>query len=264
MRVISVAQLKGGVSKTTTSVNVAYNLSSLGFRVLLIDNDKQGNSSAFYKVYDDEGKGTHNMLTDKDIVTKDIILQTKYENLDIIPTNMLLLLADKQTMIDTTRPQQTRYKDALMQIKNKYDFCIIDNAPSLDISVINALSVSKDVIVPIKVDEFCAMGLNVLQEQLEDIKTYINNDLENVILFYTYYTKSKVNNTGIRNIIDKVNEFSSELNYKTISSVVRRTIKVDESTFKCEPLQVCFPKTTATKDYIELTNEYLEIVKGDK
>lgn len=259
MKIISINNLKGGVGKTTTAVNLAYNLTELGYKVLLIDNDKQGNLSSFYNRYDESKYGTHTLLanTTENIINEcNIIQNTDYENLDIITTNMLLLIADKQVMTDDSNPQQTKYKNGLKPISDNYDYCIIDNSPSLDISVINALACADEVIIPIKIDDYCTLGFEMLKP-LEIVKKNFNDNLKNVFILFTMQTNSKVNASGteeIRKIISKIN---SSINYKILDTSIRRTIKADESTYKKKPLSLSSKNATITKDYealaIELT-----------
>ena len=166
MQTISIISLKGGVAKTTTAVNMAYTLAAVhNKKVLIIDNDKQGNTSKAFKKYDTEDKNTvARMMLERNIDVSEIIKKTDYENIDIITANMDLLEANLRTIVDTGRQQQTRFKKALSNSKvldhgwakfdylpltEAYDYCIIDNAPDINMSIINALVTSNDVIVPV-------------------------------------------------------------------------------------------------------------------
>ncbi len=261
MKVISISSLKGGTSKTTTAINLAYNLSARGLRVLLVDNDKQGNSSDFYNRFDEDLKGTHNMLTDEDVDIKSLIMNTEYQNLDIISTNLNLLLADKQVMFDTMRPQQTRYKTALDQVKDCYDFCIIDNAPSLDISVINAICASDEIIIPIKVDNFGSQGLGILQEQLEIFKKHFNKDLKKITLLFTQDQHSKYIKNGILELGDEFLQCTTNtIEHKVYKTTIRSTVEVVKSTFEKLPLQLFNAKATASEDYLAFTDEFISEV----
>ncbi len=117
---------------------------------MIVDNDKQGNTSDFFNVLDEREQGTQTMLLETKINIKDIIHSTQFENLDIIPTNMMLQYADKKVMLDVVAPQQQRYKKALEQVEDEYDYCIIDNSPSLDIRSVNKWS---------SCDFFCSKSL---------------------------------------------------------------------------------------------------------
>lgn len=253
MKTISIINLKGGVAKTISAINIAHILATVyGKKVLLIDNDKQGNTSKLFGLYSDQIKTTADMMTEKNInITDELIRNSGYENLDIIPANMDLIYANKQVLLDVARPQQTRFRKALQQVKDYYDYCIIDNAPDLNMSVINALVASDDVIVPVKVDKFAFDGLEHLIERIEEVKDW-NSNLSFKGVFLTMYQKNSVNSQG--------NEWLQEKSpYKTFKTVIRKTTKVDESTFANKPLLSYAKNCTAAKDYLTLIEEYLQI-----
>lgn len=180
MRVISIISLKGGVAKTTTSVNMAYILCRMGRRVLLIDNDKQGNASKTFGLYDpDDNDTVARIMLDRGLDVREIIKATPYSEtekgtLDIITANMDLLEANLRTIVDTGRQQQTRFKKALAAVSDNYDYCIIDNAPDINMSIINALVVSDDLIIPIMIDQYSFDGLEILAEQIEQTREDFN------------------------------------------------------------------------------------------
>ena len=144
MRIIAIINLKGGVAKTTSSINIAYILSTKGKRVLLVDNDKQGDCSRGMNRRTQEGAGIDKIMVDKKPDMASLIQKTDYENLDVITANLNLLTANMEVTMDRVRPQQTRLKNALQQVKDNYDFCVIDNAPDINVSVINALTAEAD------------------------------------------------------------------------------------------------------------------------
>lgn len=257
MKTISVNQLKGGVGKTTTADNVAAILAAKGYKVLLIDNDKQGNSSKMFKRYSELGKGTHTMLSDITVPAKYLIENTNIENLDIITTNMELLQVDKDINTERT-PREIRYKTVLEAVKEFYDYCIIDNAPSLDMSVINALSVANDIIVPIKVDNFANSGIDILKQELNTIKTYYNKEINNVYILFTMVDRTNVSRQGIEHYKEILSSTTDTLlNYIILDSQIRDTCTVNESTFACEPLITYAPKANVTQDYQDMVDEYL-------
>ena len=168
MKVLSIINLKGGVAKTISSVNMAHILAAVkGFKVLLIDNDKQGNASKIMNRHSYDHKGTAEVMTQRGIDPAEVIQHTDFEGLDIITANMNLLTANLEVMLDQSRPQQTRFKKFLDGLQNEYDYCIIDNAPDINISTINALVASQDVMVPITIDDFAIDGLAELKEQID-------------------------------------------------------------------------------------------------
>ena len=182
MRVISVLNLKGGVAKTFTAANVAYELYRRGYRVLLIDNDKQGNLSKAYSRYDAENIAPVTKLLAGDWCNVDELIQhTDYEGIDIVTANMSLFGATWNLTKEDSENQIERYK-ALVYAKvqyygdctvyGKYDYCIIDNPPDIGLNVVNALAITDEVIVPVKVDEDALEGLDIVTEQIEDAKAF--------------------------------------------------------------------------------------------
>ncbi len=261
MKIIAITSLKGGTGKSTTTINLGANLAENGKRVLIIDNDKQGNTSDFYERFNEDLKGTHNMLTDEDVSMKNLIMNTDYENLDIVSTNLNLLLADKQIMFDTMRPQQTRFKKALEQVKDYYDYCLIDNAPSLDVSVINAICAADEIIIPVRIDNFSSQGLAILLEQLESFKKHFNEDLKKISLLFTHDQHSTYIKNGIIELAETfTNDSKNTIEHKVFNTTIRSTVEVAKSTFAKKPLYVFNPKATATEDYSNFTDEFLKEV----
>ena len=167
MKTISVMNLKGGVAKTISAANIAHVLATVHKkRVLLIDNDKQGNVSKMFGVHDYDAPSVADILTQRKGILE-VAKNTRYENLSVVPANMNLLKANLDVLLDSTRPQQTRLRAELRKIGDTADFCIIDCAPDINISTINALVASDLVLVPIKIDNFAFDGLSELKEQVE-------------------------------------------------------------------------------------------------
>lgn len=268
MQTISIISLKGGVAKTTTAVNMAYTLAAVhGKKVLIIDNDKQGNASKAFKQYDTEDEDTiARVMLEKNIDVSEIIKHTDYENIDIITANMNLLEANLRTVVDTGRQQQTRFKKALsatkvlgygwakidyLPITEAYDYCIIDNAPDINMSIINALVMSNAVIVPVIIDEYSFDGLNILLEQIAQIQEDFNDGLFFAGCLITQYQNNDVNNQGI--------ELLSSRKIPLFGQKIRRTEKkVSESTFAKMPLVEYSVRCGAAQDYKKFVSEYLE------
>lgn len=152
MKTISIINLKGGVAKTLTTISMAHILSERhGKRVLVVDNDKQGNTSKTFGVHSYERGSVAELMLDRNADLADIICHTRYQRIDVIPANMKLLTANMQVMMDSSRPQQTRLRAALRKVQDQYDYCLIDNAPDINISTINALVASNEAIIPVKI-----------------------------------------------------------------------------------------------------------------
>ena len=213
MKVLSIINLKGGVAKTISSVNMAHILAAVhGCKVLLIDNDKQGNASKILN----------------------------------------LLTANLEVMLDQSRPQQTRFKKFLDGIQSEYDYCIIDNAPDINISTINALVASNDVMVPITIDDFAIDGLAELKEQSDHTREDLNPGLRFCGCFVTQYDRTNEADT-------QGEEFLKTLEYPLFETHIRRTPKMKPSTFERKPIIVYSSRCGAAYDYKALVQEYLRM-----
>lgn len=254
MKVLSIINLKGGVAKTISSANIAHILASEhGYKVLLIDNDKQGDTSKLLGVHGYKHKGTAELMTERNVDITSLIQKTKYNGLHIITANMNLLTANLEVMLDQQRPQQTRFKKALEQVQDQYDYCVIDNAPDINISIINALVAADDVIIPIKIDDFALDGLAELLEQIDHTREDLNPDLKFRGCFITQYDRT--------NEADRQGEeYIRTLGYPVFKTHIRRSPKVKPSTFARMPILVYSPTCAASIDYKNLVDEYLENV----
>jgi len=249
MEIISILNLKGGVGKTMTSINMAHILATVyNKRVLLTDDDKQGNTSKFFKLHSYDMLTIADLLVEKNFDIRKVINHTQYPNLDLISANMNLLNANLKIMMDVSRQQQTILKKALQQVESEYDYCIIDNAPDVNISVINSLVASNEVIVPIKIDQFSFDGLDQLIERFEEAKEF-NPGLTFRGCLVTQFTKNDVNVQGEAHL--------NSQEYPMFSTHIRRTEKVDESTFASKPIIEYSPRCGAAKDYRNFVKEYL-------
>lgn len=252
MQTISIISLKGGVAKTTTAVNMAYILAAVHKKkVLFIDNDKQGNASKAFDRYDTEDKNTiARAMLERNLEVSEIIKKTNYESIDIITANMDLLEANLRTVVDTGRQQQTRFKKVLVAIEKDYDFCIIDNAPDINMSIINALVMTNDVIMPIFMDQYSFDGLNILLEQIAQVQEDFNETLNFSGCLVTQYQNNDVNNLNIEKLQAR--------GLPMYAQKIRRTEKkVSESTFEKKPLVEYSVRCGAAQDYKKFVVEYL-------
>ena len=254
MKTISIINLKGGVGKTISAANIAHILAVVhGKRVLLIDADKQGNISKMFGLHNYEHATIAELLTERDANIHEIITPSQYPTLDIIPANMTLLRANLEMLLDSTRPQQTRLRTALRAVTGNYDYCVIDCAPDLNISTINALVASEDVLIPIKIDKFAFDGLAELKEQIDNTREDLNPALVLRGCFVTSYQNNEVNRQGEAWLRE-------QRDFPVFNTHIRRTEKVDESTFAAAPIIEYSRYCGASKDYLVLVNEYLESV----
>lgn len=253
MKTISVMNLKGGVAKTISAANIAHVLATVHKkRVLLIDNDKQGNVSKMFGVHDYDAPSIADILTQRKSILE-VAKNTRHENLSVVPANMNLLKANLEILLDTTRPQQMRLRAELRKISDTADFCIIDCAPDINISTINALVASDLVLVPIKIDNFAFDGLSELKEQVGNVREDFNPDIK-FMCFVTCFQNNEVNRQGEEWLKERRAE------YPLLDTHIRRSIKVDESTFANAPIIEYSPRCGAAADYKKLVNEIADML----
>lgn len=255
MRVLSIINLKGGVAKTITSVVFAYILAEVfGYRVLLIDNDKQGDASRQLRRRSYERKGIEEIMLSRSPNMRELIQNTEFENLDVVPANIKLLKANLEVMLDQQRPQQTRIKKALEKVAGDYDFCIIDNAPDINISTINAMVASDDILVPLEIDDNTTEGLPELVEQIENVKEDLNP-----VLCFRGCLVTKFDGHNAAHVQGE--ELLRAGEYPVFTRHIRISKKVAESTFCREPVFLYSRRAAASMDYLEAVREYLEKIK---
>ena len=243
MKTLSIINLKGGVAKTISSVNMAHILAAVhGCKVLLIDNDKQGNASKILNRHSYDHKGTAEVMTQRGIDPVAVIQHTDYDGLDIITANMNLLTANLEVMLDQSRPQQTRFVKFLDGLQQEYDYCIIDNAPDINISTINALVASQDVMVPITIDDFA----------IDNTREDLNPQLRFCGCFVTQYDRTNEADT-------QGEEFLKTLEYPVFNTHIRKTPKMKPSTFERLPIILYSPRCGAAVDYKALVDEWLKM-----
>ncbi len=182
MKKLSILNIKGGVGKTTSTINLASTLAEEGKKVLIVDIDAQSNSTMLFKAYDIDALSVSDILLDKNINVEDVIKGTDFDNIDVLPSNISLAFTEKKILLDVTRNQQNRLKKALEQVEDKYDYCLIDCPPSLNMITINALVASDEVIVPIKIDKFALDGLGYLLDSIDEVKEIYKTGNVNVFL----------------------------------------------------------------------------------
>lgn len=258
MKTISIINLKGGVAKTLTADSMAHVLATLhNKRVLLVDNDKQGNTSKAFGVHSYDDKSISDVLTARRLDPREVIKKTRFENIDVMPANMTLIRANMEVLMDSTRPQQTRLRSALNAIaeENFYDFCIIDNAPDINISTINALVASDDVIIPIKIDKYAFDGLEELKEQIEDTRDDLNPRLRLAGCLITCFIRADAEKQGEAWL-------RSRPEYPVFDTRIRYSDKVTESTFSEIPIVEYSRRSGTAMDYIAFVREYLR--RGQK
>lgn len=250
MKTIAIINMKGGCAKTTTAVNMAYILAKeYDKKVLLIDNDKQGNLSKACGVWSYENPSLADMLIGKEEIGGVIQVVEKMPNMAVIPANMHLLTANLEIIKDEEREQATIISKELEKVKEIFDYCIIDCPPDINISVINALVAADEVIIPIKIDGYAFDGMDELEGQMDNARQ-LNPELKFKGCLVTMYYNRDVCRQG--------EAWLQNQRYPVFKTHIRRTEKADEVTFTNESLMEYSPRSGAARDYKTFVKEYLE------
>jgi len=256
MKTISIINLKGGVAKTLTTISMAHILSERhGKRVLVVDNDKQGNTSKTFGVHSYERGSVAELMLDRNADLADIICHTRYQRIDVIPANMKLLTANMQVMMDSSRPQQTRLRAALRKVQDQYDYCLIDNAPDINISTINALVASNEAIIPVKIDRYAFDGLQELKDQIAITREELNPALRLAGCLITCFQHVEGERQGEEWL-------RANMDCPVYRTHIRYSGKVVESSFEATPILEYSRRSGAAHDYCDFVAEYLDDERG--
>jgi chromosome partitioning protein len=250
VKVVSLFNLKGGVAKTISSVNIATILALKGKKVLLIDNDPQANSCINLNMKDESQKGIYELLSDKETSIRDVIRETSIERLSIVPSAIRYFDIQKRLANELNPYSVLRKK--IQEIKEDYDYVIIDNHPSLSTMSFNGLVASDEVLVPLTPDNFALEGLNYLFDKINEVIEELNYDLKIKGVFITRYSGNTLRCREIEEYL------KSELSTHLFRTYIRDTTKVGESTFG-QALVTYDKKATATQDYYKLVKEVFNI-----
>ncbi|EOU1140642.1 ParA family protein [Clostridium perfringens] len=206
-KIINIFNQKGGSAKTTSALNIATELAKIG-KTLIIDNDGQGNATYIClelneDEFDEKGHGTiHELLIDRKVKAEDVVYQTVFENLDIIPATIDHVYTDMQLIsaVDNNRVLMKKLKG----FKDNYDFIIIDNPPAISLSTYNSLMVADVVVAPIESSVFSAKGLKNLVELMEDINDNRDKKLKLLTFMSKVDNRKKVKNIQTKNVLESV------------------------------------------------------------
>ena len=255
-KVISLVNQKGGVGKTTTSINLSASLAVLGKRVLLIDLDPQGNTTTGVGINKGEiNRSIYDALIGECSI-RDVIVRTKYRNFHVIPSTIYLAglgteLAERSRN-DATYKKGEQLKNIINEIKDDYDFIIIDCPPSLELITMNALTASNSVIIPVQCEFFALEGIMQLLNTIMLAQKTLNPDLsiEGVLLTML----DSRTNLGFE-VVEDIRKFFKERVYNTI---IPRLIRLTEAPSHGEPIIAYDPKSRGSEAYLNLAKEVIE------
>ncbi|MEC3957444.1 ParA family protein [Nocardia sp. CDC153] len=249
-QVIALCNQKGGVGKTTSTVNLGAALAECGLRVLLVDLDPQGALSAALGVaHHDLELTVYNLVTRNAPSIDDVLMKTSVDNLHLLPSNIDLSAAEIQLVNEVGREHSLRR--VLDPIRDRYDYILIDCQPSLSLLTVNALACADGVIVPMECEFFSLRGLALLNDTMDKVRERLNPGLELSGIVVTMYDPRLLHSRQVR---DRVAESFGDLLYKT---VISRTVRFPDSTIAGEPLTKWDPKSRGAEQYRELAQEFL-------
>ena len=252
-KIISIANQKGGVGKTTTSMNLAGSLGVLEKKVLLIDADPQANATSGVGYNPQEIEhGIYECLTGKKEAI-DCILSTKSPNLYLLPANINLVGAELELV--NIKERESQIRKLLVPIKDNYDYIIIDCAPSLGLLTLNALSASDSIIVPIQCEYFALEGLAKLLNTIKVVQQRFNIDLKIEGLLLTMYdTRLRLSNQ----VVEEVKSHFQDMVFKTI---IHRNVRLGESPSFGETIVIHDATSKGAVNYLNLANELLHKIE---
>lgn len=248
-RIIAVANQKGGVGKTTTAINLSACLAEKGKKVLIIDIDPQGNTTSGLGIDKDEVENTIYEVIVSDTNIKEAIIQTEFENLEIIPSNINLSGAE----IDLIGIEEREFvlKKNVDTIKDDYDFIIMDCPPSLSMLTVNAMTTADTVLVPIQCEYYALEGLSQLIHTVNLVKERLNPKLEiEGVVFTMFDSRTNLSLQVVENVKDNLNQVI----YKTI---IPRNVRLAEAPSHGLPINVYDSKSSGAESYRLLADEVI-------
>lgn len=249
-KIISIANQKGGVGKTTTSVNLSTLLAKRGKKVLLIDADPQGNATSGVGMDKNVELSVYDMLISDEVESKDIIQKTEIKNLYICPSNINLAGAEVELVSMMSR--EYRMKEKLEQIKSDFDYIIIDCPPSLGLITLNSFTASNSVLIPVQCEYYALEGLGQLINTINLVKKHLNTELEiEGALLTMYDIRTNLSNQ----VVKEVNKYFENKVYKT---VIPRNVKLSEAPSYGMPISIYDPRSKGAKSYDKLVKEFLK------
>ena len=250
-RVIAMVNQKGGVGKTTSTINLGAALAELGRRVLMVDFDPQGALSAGFGVNQHELDTTvYTVMMDRKTDVREAIRATEFPNMDLLPANIDLSAAEVQLVNEVAREQVL--SSALKKVKDDYDVVLIDCQPSLGLLTVNALTAADGVIIPLICEFFALRAVALLVDSIEKVQDRLNPDLRiDGVLATMFDSRTLHSKEVLARIVDAFGD-------KVFDTVIKRTVKFPDATVSAEPILTYAPTHTGAIAYRELAKELIE------
>lgn len=253
MYIITVANQKGGVGKTTTAVNLAAALALKGYPTLLIDMDPQANTTMTFVDLATVDRNIYDVLTDRQIALDTIIRSTSLDRLDIVPARIALAKLESQLIGEIDA--YYRLRDRLRSLRRTYDFAIIDTPPALGLLTVNALVAAHSVLIPIQVSYYALEGTEDLMETIQKVRQHANPRLQVIGVVVTMVDRRTV---LARDVIEQVRHMFGPLAFHTI---IGRSVRLEESPAYRESIHTYAPDSPSAQEYRALAEEVLKRVQ---
>ncbi|WP_237200899.1 ParA family protein [Rothia nasimurium] len=249
-RIISMVNQKGGVGKTTSTINLGAALAEAGRRVLLVDFDPQGALSAGFGVNPHELDLTiYNVMMDRKVDIHEVIQDTEFDNIDLLPANIDLSAAEVQLVNEVAREQVLA--SALRKVENDYDVILIDCQPSLGLLTVNALTASHGVIIPLICEFFALRAVALLVDSIEKVQDRLNPKLEiDGVLATMFDSRTLHSKEVLARIIDAFGD-------KVFDTVIKRTVKFPDASVSAEPILSYATNHPGAEAYRQLARELI-------
>ena len=250
-RIIALCNQKGGVGKTTTTINTAAALAEYGRKVLLVDFDPQGALSRGLGVVNEDVKTIYDLMLDRKLKAEDVIVHTEVPGLDLIPANIQLSAAEIQLVAEPGR--ENILAGVLRPVLGDYDLIMIDCQPSLGLLTVNALTAAHGVMIPVACDYFALRGLELLiQNTVELVQERLNENLKIDGILATMFDPRTLHS---REMLNKLNEDYGD---KVFRSVIKLTVKFKDSSAQGRPVTQYAPTSEAAELYRAVAREMVD------